>query len=166
MIARAEIRAGPLGFMFTIGRSIQQSLENGAIPDPEDGKSLIQITDIVLNLPAIKISTTNEEMGSYRDAIEKLTNMLAGVASGLDSISRRIASSVWACKVSETYIRMLREQRPPALIILAHYCLLLKQCEDCWFMKHRAAGLIESIQGCLGAEWHIYIDRPRKVFGA
>jgi hypothetical protein len=122
--------------------------------------------DTVLNLPAIKVSTTNEEMDSYRDAIERNTNMFAGVAGGHDSISRRIASSAWACKVSETYIQMLREQRPPALIILAHYCLLLKQCEDCWFMKHRAAGLFEAIQKRLGTEWHIYIDRPRNVFGA
>jgi hypothetical protein len=166
MIARAEVRAGPLGFMFTTGRSIQQSLGNGAIPDREDDKSLGQITDIVLNLPAVKISTTNDEMDSYRDAIEKLTNMLAGVGNGLDSISRRIASSVWACKVSETYIRTLREQRPPALIILAHYCLLLKQCEDCWFMKHRAVGLFDAVQRCLDAEWHIYIKHPRKVFRA
>jgi hypothetical protein len=40
----------------------------------------------------------------------------------------------------------LSEHRPPALAIMAHFCLLLKRCHSYWYMEHRANDLFDAIQ--------------------
>jgi hypothetical protein len=162
-MAGTHIEAGPLGFLLTQGRELAFSIANGALPRPEDDESLKQITETVLHLPSIKSSTTVEEMESYIDAISCLRNLLAASAQGLTSIMQRVTTSMWPCQVKDTYVRLLSEYRPPALIIMAHYCILLKDVKDCWYMEHRALNLFEAVQKGLGEEWAPYVEHPYHV---
>jgi hypothetical protein len=162
-MARTHIEASPLGFLLIQGRELGFSIANGALPRPDDDESLKQITDTVLHLPSIKSSTTVEEMESYLDAIACLRNLLAASAQGLTSIMQRVTTSMWPCQVKDTYVRLLSQCRPPALIIMAHYCILLKDVKDCWYMEHRAMNLFEAVQKGLGEEWAPYVKHPYDV---
>jgi hypothetical protein len=161
--AMPHIEAGPLGFFVTQGREIDRALANGALPDPEADRSLSLLTEGLLNLPVIKSTTTVEEMEAYTDAITRLRSMLAACFQGLLPSLRRVAISIWSGRVSDTFVRLLSEKRPPTLIIMAHFCLLLKYCEDCWYMERRAYHLFESVQQSLGDEWAPYIEFPRRM---
>lgn len=161
--AQAHIEAGPLGFLITQGRALETSLQSGARPGAEDEVSLKQISDIVLNLPSTKIETSLDEMEAYKDAVERLRNMLAASAQNLSSIMERAIASMWPSTVSSTFIRLLSEKRPPALIIMAHYCLLLTNIEGCWYLEHRGLHLFQGIERELGNEWSAYIEHPRRV---
>jgi hypothetical protein len=75
----------------------------------------------------------------------------------------RATAALWVGRVSETFIRLLSEKRPPALILTAHYCLLLKYCEDCWYMEQRAYYLFEAVKQSLGEQWALYVEYPHRV---
>jgi hypothetical protein len=158
-----HVEAGPLGFLVTRGRQIERALSSGALPDPEVDKSLSLLAERALKLPVIESTTTIEEMEAYADAIKRLRAMLAAGSQGLELSLRKAATSIWAGGVSETFIRLLSEKRPPTLIIMAHYCLLLKSCEECWYMERRSYHLFESIQQDLSEEWAIYVEYPRRM---
>jgi hypothetical protein len=161
--AQAHIEEGPLGFLLPQDRVLEHSMSLGAVPNTEDEESLKQISEIVLNLPSIKSSTMVEEMDAYHDAIQKLRILLVGVAQGLETTMRRTVTSMWPAVVTDIYIRLLAEKRPPALIIMAHYCSLLTNMNDCWYFEHRGRHLFQSIQEELDEEWASYIKHPYRI---
>ncbi|CZR62670.1 uncharacterized protein PAC_12567 [Phialocephala subalpina] len=161
-IAQEYVEAGPMGFLISTGTQMQAALQAGAKPTAEDDNSLTQIKNVVLNNPSVKSSTTDDEMDAYLDAIERLRALLAATTQPLDSILRRAACSIWPTRVSDTFVRLLSEKRPPAMIIMAHYCLLLRGLEDVWYMEHRGLNLFQIVERSLGDEWAIYVEHPRR----
>jgi Fungal specific transcription factor domain len=161
--AMKQVEAGPLGFLVTGGGQLQNALADGAVPDPEVDQSLSLLTETALSLPIIKSTTTVEEMEAYIDAIKRLRALLASSSQRLELALQRAAAAIWVGTVSETFIRLLSEKRAPALVIMAHYCLLLKKCEDCWYMERRSFNLFEACQQSLSEEWAPYIQYPLSV---
>jgi hypothetical protein len=163
--AQSRIKSGPLGFLIAQEDKMETATAGGTrYPQDEDDKSLEYLTQHLLNMPLLKSSTTVEEMEAYSDAITRLRKLLAAATLASDMASKRTLSSIWLVTVAETFIRLLKEQRPPAVIILAHYCLLLKRCEECWYMEHRAHDLFEAVRQGLSEEWVVYIKHPLRVF--
>lgn len=133
-------------------------------PPSEDDMSLNNLQDILLNQPSIKSSTTVEEMDVYRATIEQLRKLFVGISHGTDTQLRRVLCSIWPMTVSDVYLRLLNEGRPPALLILGHYCLLLKAMEDQWYVHHRVIYMFEAIRNDLSFEWQPYLEYPIRVF--
>ena len=164
MQARSHVVAGPFGTLIRNGMQLEAASINGPryLYD-EDDESLEDLSKHLLNLPSVKSTTTVEEMEAYADAVSTLRISLAACSQTSDSEVKRSYSSKWAATVSDTFIRLLSEQRPPALIIIAHYCLLLKIVGDCWYMEHRALNLLEAVQQGLTEDWATYIQHPLRV---
>ena len=162
--AMPYIRAGPLGSLMAQGTQVSNLARTvSAFPENDDDRSLEYISENLLKLPSIKASTTVDEMESYIEAISWLRRLLAASSADSDSLTCRIFSSMWPTRISDTFIRTLNEERPAALVITAHYCLLLQRCHSCWHMEHRANALLISIQQSLATGWAPYIERPVKV---
>lgn len=161
--AVACLELGPLGFMISEGRKAETAIQDGALPDPEVDQSLKVLTDTVLTLPVIKSTTTVEEMDAYNEVINRLRNMFAAHARGLNSVMMRATAALWVGRIPDTFLRLLSEKRPPALIIVAHYSLLLKSCEDCWYMEQRSYYLFEAVKQNLPEQWAPYVEYPHRV---
>jgi hypothetical protein len=135
----------------------------------EDDESLEGLSRRILAVQAgdgvIEESTTTtlDEMEAYVESISLLRKMLAASSSTSDPLSARIFSSLWATQASETFILMLHEERPAALCILAHYCLLLNRCHSCWYTEHRAYDLLMAITQGLPEEWVASVEYPLRV---
>ncbi|KFY32701.1 hypothetical protein V495_08822 [Pseudogymnoascus sp. VKM F-4514 (FW-929)] len=158
--ARRYMISGPLEGLISQGMQASAlAREVTELPENEDFRSLQRISGEVLKLQSIKETTTVDEMESYIAAISWLQGLLAASLTTTDSLISRIFSSIWPTQVSDTFIRTLGEGRPPALIITAHYCLLLQRCYSCWYMEHRAYDLFKAIQQDLPTEWGPYIER-------
>lgn len=71
--------------------------------------------------------------------------------------------SAWAIIVSSEYIKLLRQQAPEALVILAHYAVLLHRCRYSWLYGQGGRFLIESICTHLGAPWEDWLKYPRSA---
>ncbi|KAL4780671.1 hypothetical protein BJX76DRAFT_364151 [Aspergillus varians] len=65
---------------------------------------------------------------------------------------------VWPMEVSMEYMSLLREQHPGALILLAHYCVLLKYMEGYWYFEGKAKLLILRIWRRLEGVWRGFIQ--------
>jgi len=99
----------------------------------------------------------------YKDAIENLqlaSNSLKP-ESGFMSKSPIIA---WPVRVSDEYFDALKARRPEALVIFAHYAVLLHSVRDSWLFFDSGLFLIESINTYLGPGWEEWMAFPNRVF--
>ena len=70
---------------------------------------------------------------------------------------------LWPVMIPQEYITMLNEKRPEALIILAHYCIILHQLDHYWWMKGWAPHIIDNIHRELDEDWLYYLQWPTNV---
>lgn len=75
------------------------------------------------------------------------------------------ALRMWPTCISIEYLEMLRKQHPGALVLLAHYCVLLKRIEGNWYFEGRATGLLRSVVGCLDRKWMEAVRWPMNEIG-
>lgn len=61
---------------------------------------------------------------------------------------------------------MLAASHPGALVLLAHYCVLLMNIEDQWYFRGRATRMIQVIKQRLAPNWHQFIEKPLEILGA
>lgn len=67
---------------------------------------------------------------------------------------------------AEQYIRLLNERRPEALVLFAHYCVLLSYCDYSWHFCGVGKRLIAAIWRSLSVEMRPWISWPVAVTGA
>lgn len=53
---------------------------------------------------------------------------------------------------------LIYERDPRALIVLAHFCVLLKRIDHIWFLRGLGPGLLGNIWKVLGEEWRPWIQ--------
>lgn len=162
--AASHITSGPIGILLKEGmRAATFAMEITPLPEDKDVQSLEYVSQHLLNLQEIKDSTTIAELEAYTEAISQLRQLLAASSATSDALTRRIFTSIWPAQISGTFIGLLHNERPPALVITAHYCILLKRCHSCWYMEHRAYDLFRAVQQSLAEKWMPYVERPSQV---
>jgi hypothetical protein len=101
---------------------------------------------------------------SERETYTEAAGELARAFSCMDALESRIttwdAIRIWPMRKSYQYIVLLRAWHPGALILLAHYCLILDRLEEYWYFKGRAQRLLMTIENRLDERWHRYIEWP------
>ncbi|KAH1488400.1 hypothetical protein LV164_002225 [Aspergillus fumigatus] len=99
----------------------------------------------------------------YKQAIEHLqTSTNALIAAGILAGSNH-GNTAWPVLVPPEYIDLLLQRRPEALVILAHYAILLHSCRDSWMFGDGGRFLIESIRDFLGPDWTEWLEWPIKA---
>ncbi|KAK3998042.1 hypothetical protein QBC44DRAFT_223017, partial [Cladorrhinum sp. PSN332] len=66
----------------------------------------------------------------------------------------------WPVRVPRDYIALVKERRPEALAVLAHYSVLLHQARNCWVVGDSGSFLIRSISSYLGGDWTDWLEWP------
>jgi hypothetical protein len=165
-LASSHIRSGPLRSLVLRSKMFEELADvASALPKDEDSQSLDKLAHYLMNSPSIKSTTTVAEMEAYTEAITLLQKLLAAATTQINNaLSLRSLMSFWPVLISDTFVRMLGDNRPPALAIMAHYCLLLRRCTDCWYMDPRAYYLFEAVRQSLTEEWMPCIEHPLHVF--
>ena len=162
--ARTHVASGPLRALILLGRDTENEVVGRTeIPHSEGDESLEHLAQNLLSLHAVKISTTVAEMEAYIESISWLRRLLAVMVETTDTTKHRVLSSLWPILLSEMFIRILREKRPAALVIVAYYCLLLKRCEATWFLEHRASNLLRAVHQSLDDEYIQYLEYPLRI---
>ena len=99
------------------------------------------------------------------EALSVLRKLFAMAATPNQTISTKTLVYSWPAHISEEYITLLSERKPEALLVLAHYCIMLKMIDSFWFMKDCAARLLHQCRKNLSEEWHLFISWPLAVVG-
>jgi hypothetical protein len=77
-----------------------------------------------------------------------------------------LSCCIWPNTIPQKYLELLADQKPPALVILAHYAVLLHWADKEWFMRGMARYLLDMIRSSVGEEWHRALDWPTLVIGS
>jgi hypothetical protein len=79
------------------------------------------------------------------------------------------ALRIWPMKLTPSFLSLLStplDPHPAALILLAHYCLVLRRLDGCWYFYGGARELLGSILKRLGERWRRCVEWPfREIFG-
>lgn len=129
-------------------------------------------TDRIIDLHSLCRDPTQsrEESQAYASAIHALLGVFIQASvlrsHGQESV---LASFVWPINLPPKYLELLGEQRPEAMVILAHYCVLLHWAsigEDEWFLKGWAKYTLDTIKALLGESWHHSLAWPETIIDA
>jgi hypothetical protein len=95
-----------------------------------------------------------------RQALQELriVSALSYWPSGVRSIKSSI--HMWAGRISQEFVELIYERDPRALVILAHYCVMLKRNDHVWYLKGLGTRLLENIRQVLTKEWLPWIQWP------
>ncbi|KAL5042055.1 hypothetical protein BDW71DRAFT_155892 [Aspergillus fruticulosus] len=85
----------------------------------------------------------------YEDAISKIDRSLEMLSKGGEPTMIALR---WLFRLPSRYLDLVREKRPLALIIFAHYCAVLHHLRDRWWMGDWGSRLVKEISQLLGPE--------------
>lgn len=76
-----------------------------------------------------------------------------------------LATFVWPINLSPKFLDLLSEQQPEAMIILAHYCVLIHWGEgkcgtESWFIEGWAKYMLETVKESIPAAWQEQLQWP------
>lgn len=95
-----------------------------------------------------EIST--HDTGCYASAIDYLTDLM----EIFQDKPRRVELALrWPFELTDKYLDLLRGHDPMALVILAHYCLILHHSRHQWWMEGWSLHLARSIWNLLDGYW-------------
>jgi hypothetical protein len=70
------------------------------------------------------------------------------------------AVNIWPARISMEYLDLLAAREPAALVLLAHYCVLLEPLEQAWYMSGFRKRLLSRIYWQLEEEWRVWLEWP------
>ncbi|KAL2878182.1 hypothetical protein SGCOL_006432 [Colletotrichum sp. CLE4] len=97
-----------------------------------------------------------------REVIE-LLQWCFDICHVLDEEDYPQAASTFSVKVPVGFVDMLRKHRPEALLILAHYGVLMHRCRGFWPFADAGAFIIRAIARHLGSYWQEALAWPLDV---
>ncbi|KAL8718130.1 MAG: hypothetical protein Q9225_004705 [Loekoesia sp. 1 TL-2023] len=105
----------------------------------------------------------DEAIEAYTEAVKALRKCYAKIFTR-SSVECEVGTAfTWPVEVPDKYIQLLQARSPEALVILAHYCVVLHHLDNYWWMKGWAAHLMENIYHELSQPWRDWIQWPSTV---
>lgn len=96
----------------------------------------------------------------YRDAATELGVAFSCTQDSSVSFTAWDALRIWPMRISEAYLNLLSQRHPGALILVAHYCILLQRLDSHWYFEGRAKRLLFAVMSCLDRRWHHIVKWP------
>ena len=127
-----------------MGNSITPLLTSADTANPEDFEAI------------------HSAISALKSAFSRLTR-----STERDPLGGWDAVDYWPAAISDRYCAMIKEQHPIALIVFAHFCILLhRNSQHHWFMASHARFLLETISSLLEDETYSrLISWPRRQIG-
>ncbi|KAH8805910.1 hypothetical protein F5884DRAFT_680921 [Xylogone sp. PMI_703] len=101
---------------------------------------------------------------AYAHAVKTMRNIFATVENPKTRSTVAI-TAYWLYQISHTYVLLLRERVPEALVVLAHYAVLLHRHDSYWYFDGWGRQLVRVIGDVLGPSWNVHLEWPRRMVG-
>ncbi|KAJ5754130.1 uncharacterized protein N7511_008283 [Penicillium nucicola] len=98
----------------------------------------------------------------YDSAIEHLSNSLEKLMTGGEP---RIFAFCWSFRVPGPFLDLMASHQPFALVVLAHYAVILHHLRDMWWMGDWGTRILKEIGDLLEPEWRELISWPIDATG-
>ena len=116
----------------------------------------------LFSLSSSRTAEKEEDLLICRAALQELRREAALPSSPHHTIGTKVAPLIWPIVVSEEYIQLVLSGFPEALVILAYFCVLLRQAESSWHLQHQAERILEAITQRLDMSWTPWLEWPRQ----
>lgn len=128
-----------------------------------DDVHLAKVHDM-LKQSAAESSLDEPTLNVCRETLDELRRVAALHYAPVRVVSMISAVYIWPGSISQAFVELLHQRLPEALVILAHYCVLLKFVDSCWYMKGVGEKLLVTIIEELNDRWRPWImwalDQP------
>ncbi|KAF2004428.1 hypothetical protein P154DRAFT_43109 [Amniculicola lignicola CBS 123094] len=122
----------------------------------------------LVGLHALLMNLSVEEQHEgvhYEEALFWLRQAFVHTISPASVLGNKYAVLYWVEHLPQGFMDLLRLERPRALILLAHCCVLLKRAEAYWYMEGSAENILMEIKPFLGEEFLPWIEWPLQICG-
>ncbi|KAE9368775.1 hypothetical protein N431DRAFT_307463, partial [Stipitochalara longipes BDJ] len=136
---------------------IDPELANAA--DPEANAKLRALSQL-WDLTSGKFDADDVEVLGETLALLIEAYGLVALSSSDREIDMILVVYAWPIKVPEAFFAMVKGQKPEALVVLAHYSLLLNKVDQLWYMQGMSRRLLHTIHGKIEKEWERWITWP------
>jgi hypothetical protein len=82
------------------------------------------------------------DVALYTDAISSLKSVFGTLA---EEDNNPHATLEWLNTLPEGFIRLIKERQTLAMIVLAHYCVVLHRSPQVWWLKDWGVGLLGAV---------------------
>ncbi|CZR58316.1 uncharacterized protein PAC_08208 [Phialocephala subalpina] len=143
---RTQLAGGPLGALvhFKDGK-------NHAPEYPDDGR-LAKLHGMFSSDMSSSTPLSERIVENCKGALEDL-RQIAGLSYSATSFNGKTFACMWPGDLSQEFAELVYDRDPRALVIMAHYCVLLKRLDYVWFLESLGTGLLENIRQALAEEW-------------
>jgi hypothetical protein len=97
----------------------------------------------------------------YRESVLYLQKVFDVQHTVSGNRTRMPLAFAWPLFISPDFLDLLRQPQAEALVILAHYAVLLHRGRNLWLIGDSGQFLIESICGSLGSNWQEWLEFPK-----
>ncbi|KAE8443872.1 hypothetical protein EG329_001281 [Mollisiaceae sp. DMI_Dod_QoI] len=146
---------GPLGLL--IHR--KDNHQNHALKNPND-EQFAKLQGMFSSDRLSSNQLSERSVETCKEALEDL-RQVAGLSYSSSPSVKSVAAG-WVGQVSQEFVELVYERDPRALVILAHYCVVLKRQDHVWYQEGLGAGLLENIRQALAEEWLPWIEWARE----
>jgi hypothetical protein len=127
--------------------------------DPEGSAKLTALSQL-WDLSLGKFDVNDVEVLDETLALLHEAYGLVALSPSNPEIDMILVVYAWPIKVPEAFFVMVKEQKPEALVVLAHYSLLLNKVDQLWYMQGMSRRLLHTIHSKIGKEWESWITWP------
>lgn len=159
------MQAGILSSLIEEG--IQEEEALSIIPEnPTHAERLKKLLTLPLfgKSPLVSLATaeTDVKLTWYSSALLSLCRAFvrATAAKERGAFTMWTAVNIWPARISMEYLDLLAAREPAALVLLAHYCVLLEPLEQAWYMSGFRKRLLSRIYWQLEEEWRVWLEWP------
>lgn len=110
-----------------------------------------------------KRAWTGDVINIYQEAASELALAFACSESSPSRFTIWDVLRIWPVKLSTMFMTLLQEEQPCALILFAHYTVLLERIDNLWYFQGRANSLLKLIHRKLDPYWHTFIPPVLKI---
>lgn len=109
-------------------------------------------------------SLSRVEIDALNEALSLLHEVYELIPSYNTQTCPIAATFSWAVRISDAYITMVIKEQPEALVLLAHYCIVLQQVDKFWWICGMSRHLLDYIRITLDPQWERWIEWPLQRF--
>ncbi|PVH86717.1 hypothetical protein DL98DRAFT_510753 [Cadophora sp. DSE1049] len=145
---------GPLGKLFFLWDADALSVADSCA---EDIAKLDALATLWIPRPE---TLSVDETKALDETLSLLRETYVAMATMGDRIDTASACLSWPIRASDLYLDLVAKQSPQALVLLAHYSLLLNMCGDLWWLHGMSRKLLQEVHKALPEKWRHWIQWP------
>jgi hypothetical protein len=105
------------------------------------------------------------EATHYKAALYWLRQAFAHAGNPESRISPMCAIMYWVERISQEFLDLLVLQKPRAIVLMAHFCVLMRRASNYWYVAGAAEDIMVELQRTVHPKFLPWMEWPMQVFG-